>query len=331
MACKLIMNVEEMQADQTREKWLELRKTGLGGSDAGIIAGVNSFKTLFELWSEKTGIGADEQGDRQTPERAAERMRIGSMLEEFIANYFATLTGKKLRRCGMLRSVENPFMFANVDRLVLGENAILECKNTSVWNKDEWEGDNIPDSYYCQIQHYMAVGNYDKCYIAALIGGDRFVWKEVLRNEEDIQALITAEKEFWEEYVKPKKLPPPEGTDKYRKAISQFFKGGDKEVYEMSGELDGLCETIVDLKAQIKKLGGILEEKENKMRVEMGNHEVGRTPQFNISFTTIARTGYDTKKLVKDYPDIMSKYTKNSSYRALTITQKKEGKKRGKH
>lgn len=75
---------------------------------------------------------------------------------------------------------------------------------TPVWNvkqrihtqKNKWEEDEIPDSYYVQCQHYMAVTGCVKWYIAVLIGGNKFVWKEIPRNDGDIAALIEAEKEF---------------------------------------------------------------------------------------------------------------------------------------
>ena len=52
----------------------------------------------------------------------------------------------------MLRNKEYPFILADVDRLVVGENAFLECKTTASWKEEEWDGDNLPDAYYLQLQ-----------------------------------------------------------------------------------------------------------------------------------------------------------------------------------
>ena len=38
----------------------------------------------------------------------------------------------------MYRSKEHPFMIADVDRLVVGEDAGLECKTASAYNADKW-------------------------------------------------------------------------------------------------------------------------------------------------------------------------------------------------
>ena len=54
MSTTMLMTASEIQAEGGREKWLELRTTGIGGSDAGIIVGVNTYKSKFQLWQEKT-------------------------------------------------------------------------------------------------------------------------------------------------------------------------------------------------------------------------------------------------------------------------------------
>lgn len=41
--------------NMSRIEWLQERTKGLGGSDAGVVLGLNKYKTAFELWLEKTG------------------------------------------------------------------------------------------------------------------------------------------------------------------------------------------------------------------------------------------------------------------------------------
>lgn len=45
-----------LNADASREDWLKVRNTGLGGSDCGSILGLNPYKSALTLWSEKTGM-----------------------------------------------------------------------------------------------------------------------------------------------------------------------------------------------------------------------------------------------------------------------------------
>ncbi|MFX8004365.1 lambda-exonuclease family protein, partial [Acinetobacter baumannii] len=122
---------------------------------------------------------------------------FGTMLEDLVAKEFERRSGKKVRRKNaMLKHPEHPFIMANIDRMIVGEKAILECKTTSAYNAKEWESEEIPDSYIIQVQHYLGVlgPEYQKAYFAVLIGGNKFVWKEIERDDELIEIIFEAEK-----------------------------------------------------------------------------------------------------------------------------------------
>ena len=150
--------------DMCREEWLRLRKTGLGGSDAGAVCGLNPYSSPMKVYRDKTCEGIEEQDN--------EAMRQGRDLEEYVAQRFTEATGLKVRRSNyMYRSKEYPFMIADVDRMVVGEDAGLECKTVSAYNADKWEGGDIPLHYVLQCYHYMAVTGKRVWYIAAVILG----------------------------------------------------------------------------------------------------------------------------------------------------------------
>ena len=179
----------------THDEWLNDRLKGIGGSDAGAVLGLNPYKSSYTLWAEKTGRISSYVPDN-------EAMRQGRDLEDYVAKRFEEETGKKVRRSGFsYQSQKYPFMLANVDRLVVGEDAGLECKTTSVLTKTKYDKGDIPASYYAQCMHYMAVTGASKWYIAVLILNKGFYWYSIERNEEEIQNLIAAESDFWEMVV----------------------------------------------------------------------------------------------------------------------------------
>lgn len=105
-----------------------------------------------------------------------EVMRQGRDLEDYVAGRFMEATGKKVRRNNfMMASKEFPFLLADIDREVVGENAILECKTTSPYAKDKWADGAIPINYELQCHHYMMVTGAEKCYIACLIFSTDFI------------------------------------------------------------------------------------------------------------------------------------------------------------
>ena len=148
--------------DMTKEDWLSMRRNGIGGSDAGAIAGMNPYCSAYSVYFDKIGVVPEKEVN--------EAMRIGTDLEEYVAKRFTEQTGKKVRVCKyMLQSTENPFMIADVDRMLVGENAILECKTTINRDGYTFEGNDFPAYWYCQCLHYLAVTLADRIYLAVLV------------------------------------------------------------------------------------------------------------------------------------------------------------------
>lgn len=132
------------------EEWLRLRKGGIGGSDAGAVCGLNLYRSPMAVYWEKTTDTLDLSDN--------EAMRQGRDLENYVAQRFTEETGKKVRRSNkMYWSEEHPFMYADVDRLLVGEDAGLECKTVSAYNAGKWENGAIPMHYLMQCIHYMVV------------------------------------------------------------------------------------------------------------------------------------------------------------------------------
>ena len=98
-------------------------------------------------------------------------------------------------------------MIADVDRMVVGENAGLECKTASPYMAEKWKDGKMPLSYQLQCYHYMAVCNADAWYLSVLIYGKEFKYYRIERDEEIIADLIRIEKDFWEDHVMKKVLP----------------------------------------------------------------------------------------------------------------------------
>ena len=158
------------------EVWLENRRKGIGGSDAGSICGLNPYSSAISVFQDKT------QPLTEKPDN--ESMRQGRDLEEYVARRFMEETGKKVRRANAIfYKEEQPFMLANVDRLIVGENAGLECKTASAYSADKWKDGHIPESYEIQCHHYMAVTGADAWYIACVTLGKEFIWHKIERDE----------------------------------------------------------------------------------------------------------------------------------------------------
>lgn len=294
--CDLILSVKDAE---DHEKWLEARTLGIGGSDAAVIMGMNRYKSPYQLWLEKTG-------QAEAPDLSGNQyVYWGTKNESNIADWFQEETGKKVKRLGTLRSKEYPFMLANVDRTVVGENAGLEIKTAGVRQYRKWKDDEIPDAYYCQCLHYMAVTGTDYWYIAVLLGGNEAKWKRIERNEEDIQHLIMAETDFWK-LVEARTPPPVDGSDSCAAALSAQYKGGDPNYsIILPPDIDGVIASLEDDKAIMDALKKQITEKENRLKALLGNAEEGTTDHYRVLWKTQAgRSSVPLAKIKKQTPDI---------------------------
>ena len=293
-------------------EWLRLRKLGIGGSDAGAVCGVNPYSSAMKVFWDKTSETAEEQ--------ESEAARIGHDLEDYVAQRFTEATGLKARKSNFLyRSVEHPFMIADVDRLVVGEDAGLECKTASAYHADKWADGNIPLHYIMQCYHYMAVTGKRAWYIAAVILGREFTYRRLEWDDELINRLIGIEADFWNNHVAPGILPPPDGSKACDEVIGQYFHTARKG---SAVELVGFDEK---LKRREEILGCISELQEEQKQIEqevkmfMQDNEYADSRLFRVSWKNIDSTKLDTKRIKAEKPEIYSDYGKVSHSRRFEV------------
>lgn len=300
--------------EMDRIEWLQLRKSGIGGSDASAILGFNRWKSAFQLYIEKTSDFVEESDN--------EAAYWGNVLEDVVAREFAKRTGKKIRKINrMLRHPSHYFMTANLDRDVVGEKAFLECKTASEYLKDSWNGEDVPAAYLCQLQHYLAVTGYEKAYIAVLIGGNKFVWKEVARDDEFIELMIQHEKEFWENHVLANVPPAIDGSTSATELLAKMYPQDDGSAIMLDEQSNTLIEAIESIKTEEKQLEKQRKEYENQLKMTLGEAAEGHSNRFKVSYKTIFSNRFDSKRLKDENPDLYKKYCKESPSRRLTIKE----------
>ena len=296
----------------SHENWLRLRKTGIGGSDAGAVCGLNPYSSAMKIFQDKISDIVEETNN--------EAMRIGHDLEDYVAKRFTEATGLKVRKSNfMYRSVEHPFMLADVDRLVVGEDAGLECKTASAYSADKWADGNIPLHYVMQCYHYMAVTGKRTWYIAAVILGKEFVYHKLEWDEELIQNLIAVEGKFWKEYVQKGIIPPPDGSKVCDEVIETYFPSAkNKESIELVGfdeklqRRDEIIDSITRLQEEQKRI-------EQEVKMVMQDHELAGSERYRISWKNIDSTKLDTKRIKEEQPQIYEDYGRVSHYRRFEV------------
>ena len=294
-----------------KEQWCEIRNKTIGGSDASAIVGYNPFQSAYGLWLEKTGKRPGFEGNLAT--------KFGTYMEEFVAKLFTEETGKKVRReNAILYNDLYPWAHANVDRLVVGENAGLEIKTTSALSLKKFKNGEYPETYYCQCVHYLAVTGKDRWYLAVLIGNSDFKIFTIERDEAEIKALMDAEKEFYD-CVTNGIEPAVTGHKKDTELLSEQYPTSNGQSVDLFG-VDDSVEQFVTISKQIKELSEVQEMYKQKIMQAMGNNEKGSAAGYKISWKTQQRSSFNAKAYAADHPQLdLSKYYSNSSYRVFKI------------
>lgn len=195
-----------------REKWLEIRGTGIGGSDAAKVLGQSPFGDAHEVWLEKTGQASGEQ--EITPP-----MLRGIMLEPIAAQLYEERTGREIRRQPLRRHPEHDFIIGNVDRQIFagsgeGDHAVestgvleIKCPGLQVFHRIKREG--LPDYYTIQLMHYLAVYGYSWGSFA-IFNAERMdlQWFDIEARPDLIDTIIEKEVAFWTDHVVPEIEPP---------------------------------------------------------------------------------------------------------------------------
>ena len=299
-----------------RDEWKELRSHYIGGSDAAAVVGLNSYTSPYSLWAEKTGRVPGFAGNLAT--------EVGTYLEEFVAQKFAQVTGKKVRKCNQsFLNSQYPFAIANIDREIVGEDAGLEIKTTDTLNLKKFSGGEYPANYYAQMVHYMAITGKKRWYLAVLIGNKEFKWFVLDRDEAEIAALMTAEAEFWE-LVKTDTPPAVDGTAATSETLKTIYAESDDSVCDLTAFSANLQQYMA-LKKQIKELELLADEAANKIKEFMGESGGGECDGFKVSWKSQTRSTFDRKRFESENPDIdLSGYFKQSASRVFKVAEIKK-------
>ena len=308
------MKVLVKTADLSRADWLKWRTKGIGGSDASVIAGINPYKSVYQLWKEKTGqIEPEEEENDFT--------HFGTILEPIVKKEFMARTGLKVRAKRMLlQSSEYPFMLADLDGVINenGKMCIFEAKTASAYKQDVWEN-GVPEAYLLQVQHYMAVTGAKKTYIAALVGGNRFFYHEVQRDDVLIGEIIRMEKDFLERCVEGGMEPVPDGSPATTDYLNSTYGESNGKLIELPAEALAAFEQYDEISRRLDELKAEKEAVCNQFKNYLKENEAGILGGRRVSWKQVSASAFDKKRLEQEKPEIYEAYVSQNQYRRLLV------------
>ncbi len=302
------------------------RHNYIGGSDIAAIMNLSRWKTPLRLWAEKTQ-------KIQAPDLSnIEAVEMGTKLEQFVADLFSEKTGKTVRRAPKVYiHPKYSYMVAHIDRLVTGTDELLECKTCSVFKKNEWENEEIPQEYILQVIWYLGITGRKIGHIAVLIGGQIFKYKKIEFDQELFDQMVEAAKEFWEEHVS-KDIPPAivaedDSTlkDLYATNSEVMIElyPTDEEKLIASQTLEEAVANLQELKMHMKNLDKDIKEEETKIKNLIKDNLGIKTPKYIITWKLQkGQYSYDKELMIAD--GVFERYATQQEYRRLNISKNKE-------
>jgi len=263
----------------TREAWLADRCNRIGASEApGILGQGYSGESAVATYEKKVNPTLDEVIDATM----AERMEIGTAMEPTIRRLFGERTGRTVISNDLSTvhvSEERPHVAATLDGKVDDGKGIVpfEAKNVGEYVASDWDNNSVPMRVQIQVQDQMYVTETDWAYIAALLGGNRFVWRRVERNQRFIDAMLPVLDDFWA-HVQRKEPPAVDGTEATSKALKRLYGQDNGEEVFLPAEAAEWDEDLEAAKTAIKAAKALKLEAENKLKAAIADATFGRLP-----------------------------------------------------
>ncbi|CAK0539329.1 GP47 [Burkholderia pseudomallei] len=306
--------------DMPRADWLDVRKSGIGGSDAAAAVGLNPYQSALELWLMKTGRDTDLP--RPDPDDTTEPVYWGTLLEPIVAASYTKQTGHRVRRINaVLQHPTIPWMLANVDREVVGNRDVqlLECKTAGEFGARLWR-DGVPDYVAIQVQHQLCVTGKQAADVAVLLCGQKLNVYRIERDDALIARLIELEAAFWR-CVETDTPPPADGSESADRALRHLYPGhGGTVDFTSDRHLSSVFADLVSIRAQIEAHQGIEAQLKQTIQQAMGEATRAVFETGSVSFKRARDSAtVDLARLLADHPAFETQYgtTKSGSRRFL--------------
>ena len=286
------------------EKWHELRRSGVGGSDIAAILGLSPWRTPLGVYCEKRALVPQQESN--------EAMLFGTKMEPVLRDWaresIEQKFGKPVRVYSspyLYRHSSYEFIIANIDGVVTqgdGADEIayagLELKTADRTKMREWE-EGVPDYYEAQVQHYMGITGLAAWYVFALIGKAQRLYI-IAADEKKIAEQVSAAKKFWIENVQGAKMPGVTGDDTDT-LLKLFPDATDMMIRDDSFEQ--IVKQYVSLGAEVKAIEASKDKCKAEIEAKLGSSIALMAGKYKVTWSRFEVSRLDGKKLKEKYPE----------------------------
>jgi predicted phage-related endonuclease len=287
-------------------EWYADRATYIGASEMADVVGLGKWGDALTVWERKTGQAGEQE--------SSFRMTLGTLTEPIIGKLASEALGKRLHRVtGPVRHREHPFLASNPDFRIVGSRGLVQAKLNISGEPfgdpdDSGSGDSIPLNYRVQGWGELLTTGLDFVYFAVL---DPYAGlslhlldRRAGENEAAIEDLRQDLVEYWQEYVLPRKMPPP--TALSGEALARRFPTRVAKIGKVaSAEQVSTIESIVTKKAEIDEATKELEAAKNTVKAWIGDAAWIEGGGYRASWGETTRSNVAWKEIAKAYRTLL--------------------------
>lgn len=301
------------------------RNTYIGGGDAAAIMGCNPYRSILEVYLNKTMNLESQDISDQLP------VQVGCALESLIIDRFEKDNDVTvLDRQGCPVNADYPFIAGHIDGAFIDKNGkyvLLEIKTTSAFLSKEWDENtnDLPIHYLYQVYHYFACEpRFDYAVVSCLIGNSKIKNIIIERDQEIVDALIEREKEFWQ--MVQDKTPPQVTRATDINVMKRLYNDPvDNAIDITSVKTTDIAQELLSVQSTIKELEIKEDILKANLQAEIKENTEARAGKYYITWKAQSTTKLDTKALQSAEPDIAKKYMKTTISRVFRIKELKDG------
>lgn len=201
---------------------IAIRATGIGASEVAALLELSPYQGPLDVWLRKP-----------TPVRgpiieSSESLQseVGSALEAAVLDLYRKRTGREVDAPHTtLRHPLCSHVMASPDGLVHDERRGVEVKVVGARMLHHWENESIPDYYAAQCHQNMAVMDFDRWDLVALLGGTDLRIVTLERDPEIESAILETCEEFWAQFIETNTPPPPTNQEEHRRYLRIRYPG----------------------------------------------------------------------------------------------------------
>lgn len=285
----------------------------LGASEVAAAIGLSRYRTPWDVWAEKVGV--------VQPHEAGEAARIGIALEPAILSLAEQEFGP-LSHDNLALAIPNTPILAHCDARLQSTGEPVEAKTAGLLGgrDQEWSNESVPMEYIVQVTVQAVAAGAEKGFIAGLVAGRGLVFSRIVVDKQFADEIIKQALDFWR-YVESKKEPPSSPS---LSVASRIVKHESTLVIAENDPALDVFREYLRLREESHLIQKKLDDAKAQVLLAMRDNRKAILPDGKVFYVrNQTRETVDSKRLLKEHPDMYRQYLRETRFDVLTVTESK--------